>query len=732
MRLVDYPGHIWAIAMIVIAAILLLLAYRSKITKTINIWRWLLGLLQLAVIIILLIIIWNPSRPEYDNKTAKNTVLVFFDTSQSMSVPVDQMQDRLEQAISVFEHNFAPGDLESPKYHYYGFGRQCYRCDSLDSLERWGAMSNIMPVNRTINRMFAYSENCNDQAKVVGSVIFTDGQVTDKGLSKHVNFVNNPMDVVVIGVGEQQPRQCDLAITSIKAPDNVQVDTNYKVTVQVQCDNISLQTIRLELRKDDMLIAFKDITADQLDENNDITFTIGADILGGHILEVSAGAIGNEINLANNINRTVVNVIEDSKLKVLLYSEVASIDFGKVRSSLVRDKKIQLDVGLNAVKNVSINYQTKDTDGHFGLPDDLNGFCRYDIIILGPCDYRKLSSAQIKGLYHFVTERGGGLIFLGDRNGYTHSNCPYKDIQALLPIEFDSFANNYSAQLSKATLTLEGIKSNILPKMQRKPIYSAEQIYIDNHPLMITPLVSDIIKKPAATTMVTAGDCPIVCLQRIGRGRTCFINTYGLYRLYREDLDGGLLRELFSGLTSYIGQISKSQAGIELFAKRKEGEPKCIVFDAMVYDESFESVSGATVLLTVGDNVLTMQQTSPGHYSCSIDSIKDQALVVKAEAQKNGVFLGEKVITKTLPILKSEMDNVNPDRQYLLTMANKLDYKYIDIEDVDEKVVQQYEAVTEIETISLMSSIWPQWPLFIILCSILTLYWFIRRAKGLI
>ena len=50
--------------------------------------------LQYAVIVILLLILWNPSRPKVSQALSRNSVLAFFDTSESMSVVEDGRVDR--------------------------------------------------------------------------------------------------------------------------------------------------------------------------------------------------------------------------------------------------------------------------------------------------------------------------------------------------------------------------------------------------------------------------------------------------------------------------------------------------------------------------------------------------------------------------------------------------------------------------------------------------------------
>ena len=78
-----------------------------------------------------------------------------------------------------------------------------------------------------------------------------------------------------------------------------------------------------------------------------------------------------------------------------MYSQVANFDIGKLRQVLARDEKIELDLGLDVIRTPILAKNVAEAYGYVGLPDNRQGFNRYDIIILGPCEFDALTDAQI-------------------------------------------------------------------------------------------------------------------------------------------------------------------------------------------------------------------------------------------------------------------------------------------------------------------------------------------------
>ena len=103
-----------------------------------------------------------------------------------------------------------------------------------------------------------------------------------------------------------------------------------------------------------------------------------------------------------------------------------------------------------------------------------------------------------------------------------------------------------------------------------------------------------------------------------------------------------------------------------------------------------------------------------------------------AQAEADGVFLGEKTIAANLPPVRAEMTNIELDEKFLQALAERVDGKYFHADDVDENLTKLFEALAGAGSWRRMTSIWPNWFLLAILCILLTTGWFIRRSIGLV
>ena len=747
MILVDYPGHIIAGMLLIVFAVLVFFAFRcgelQKATR--RSYRWPLIVLQYLAIVILLLILWNPSRPKESEDLSRNSVLAFFDTSKSMSVVEEGRVNRLDRALDIFQKKLRPFDADSPAYKVFGFDRRAYHSGSSNFLRRWGPetdmhslLSELAKYDLTEEPRFVENVQNSDtetsgdkESRVVGAVIFTDGQADDKNIRTYLPLHNKDFQIAIIGVGSRD-RQTDIAIKSINAPSRIAIDTACVIQVVVSARNFQNQPVTIELLKDNYMVDSKQIPAGSFTKNRHRSdslakevmteFTIGADRVGSYSFSVRAKALENEVNLANNVRSTMVDVVEKTRLKVLLYSQVANFDIGKLRQALARDEKIELDLALDVIRVPALAENLSKIYGYVGLPEEKAGFNKYDVIIIGPCELDALTDAQIAGLYGFVVDRGGGLILLPGKAEFGPAEWTNKKVKALIPVIFDTGNPTiWPSSPGQIELTLEAVDGKVLDKGSLQDIDG-----------QASPYYRIVSPKPASTTLALIKETPIISVHRVGRGRVCLLNISRLFPLYREGLQGGWLYKMMAGLTAHLGRVTAREAAIELFAERAAGQTNKIKFEAYVCDNSFAPVAGANVLLSIRDEVLSMNQVERGYYIVQIEDIHGQAIVATAQAELNGVFLGEKTIAVNLPPAKSEMTNVELDEKFLRELAGKLNGKYFYADDVGDDIEQMFEARTRVGSSRRMTSIWPGWPLLLVLCIILGVNWFLRRAIGLV
>jgi hypothetical protein len=732
MILADYPGHIIAGMLLTVFAVLVFFAFRSsELQKTTRqSYRWPLIVFQYLAIVILLLILWNPSRSKVSEELSRNSVLAIFDTSESMSVVEEGQAARLDKSLDIFQKKFRPLDADSPTYKVFGFDRKTYHSGSSNFLRRWGSETDMHSLQSMLGK-YDYSNEPAKENKVIGAVIFTDGQADDKNVRTYIPLNNKDFQIAIIGVGSRD-QYSDIAITSINAPSRVGIDTTGTMQVVVSVRNLQNQPVTIELLKDDYVVDLKEIPvesfkkdryrSDSLTKNVTTEFTIGAEGVGSYSFSIRAKPLVHEVNLANNVRTMMIDVVEETSLKVLLYSQVANFDVGKLRQALVRDEKIELDLGLDVIRVPALAENMSKTYGYVSLPDDRQGFNKYDVIILGPCELDALTDAQIAGLYSFVVDRGGGLILLPGKAEFGPAEWTSKKIKTLIPVIFD--AGNptiWPSSPGQIELTLEVLESKVLD----------HGALLDNdHSVLPYYRVTNL--KPASTTLASIKETPILSVHRVGRGRVCLLNISRLFSLYREDLEGGLLYKMVAGLSAHMGRVTAREAGIELFAERVDGQTDKIKFEAYVCDNSFAPVAGANVLINIRDEILSMNQVERGYYIIEVEDVHSQAIVATAQAEHNGVFLGEKTVAVNLPPVKSEMTNVELDEKFLRELAKKLDGKYFYADDVSEDIGQMFEAQTRVGSSRSITSIWPGWPLLFILCVILGVNWFLRRGIGLV
>jgi hypothetical protein len=751
MIFANYPGHFIVAFLLVVTIALVVLAFhcREMQKEKIRSYRFLLMGLRYASILILLVILWNPSRSKLVNEVTRNSVLVLFDTSRSMSVIEEQGTTRLDKAVKIFNDVFRPENKKGPEYTILGFDKNVYHSGSTGLLKRWGTETDMQRVFATIGKYDiteqdnSYSAKPEDADKTAGNdnndrfvgiskargaVVFTDGRVDNQSLAPYVPLVRSDFPMVIVGIGSRKTTT-DIGIKSLKSPARASIDSAYNVEVVVSADNPGKEPVVIELLEDDEVIDKKQIDPEMFSKKSlkgsrDVTveFTIVADSLGGHSLLARARALKNEVNQANNIHGAMVEVVETDKLRVLFYTQAANFNVGKLRQVLARDRRIQLDFGLDAIITVGLSAEASKKLGYVRLPENREGFNKYDIIILEHCLLDNLTNEQIEGLYSFVVQRGGGLILLPGRGDFGPGNWKNPGIQALFPIIFEKDDPKlWPPNPGKIELTTEALNNNIISPDD-----------IERYDIEVSAFYKIAKVKPAASTFAKSGDIPLVILHRVGRGRVCLLNISRIFLWYREDEQGGLLYKLVSGLISSIGATPEPASGIELFAERTDSQGDKVKFSVRVCDNSFVPVEQANVLLNIKEQVLTMEPTGKGYYIAEIGSIETDTVIATAQAEVGGVFLGEKTIAVNLPPRRTEMSDTQINEQFMQSLAEHINGKYVHADDIDKDITKMFEAQTHLGTSRSMTSVWPRWPLFLVLCIILSMEWFLRRKKGLV
>ncbi|MHC4569648.1 MAG: hypothetical protein ACYTE3_28310, partial [Planctomycetota bacterium] len=263
MIFVDYPGNIVAALLLAAFAGLAFFAFSLGELQNEKLRRHRMPLVALqylsililllilwnpsrASILILLLILWNPSRAKVSETLSTNSVLAVFDTSESMSVIEDGQSTRLDKAVETFTGKFRSFDEDTTGYRILGFDSQSYHSGSSDFLRRWGPQTDMHSVFATLGKYDVTGaasaggtpdDSAAGKSRLAGAIIFTDGQADNKNIDTYLALGDKDFQTVFVGVGSRE-RPADIAVAAIDAPARIALDTACSISVTVAAQDL--------------------------------------------------------------------------------------------------------------------------------------------------------------------------------------------------------------------------------------------------------------------------------------------------------------------------------------------------------------------------------------------------------------------------------------------------------------------------------------------------------------
>jgi hypothetical protein len=301
-------------------------------------------------------------------------------------------------------------------------------------------------------------------------VLLSDGQTTEgEPLSKAAELAaRKGVPLYAIGLGSAEPAR-DIELTELLVDEVVFVDDAVRFQAKLLARGFPGEKVMVRLKEREPGStdpkAVRDLESIEVDAPPDgqprrVELVHRPKDTGDRTFIVEIEPRPRELQTANNRLERVVTVRRE-KLKVLLVDSEPRYEFRYLKNYLERDTTIDLKVVL-----LSSDPEYSDED-QYALPtfpaakDDLFA---YDVVIFGDADTSFLSHSQMQNLVEFVTDKGGGILFIaGDLfNPLAYRGTP---LELLLPIELSDARNPTAVGTTvgpfRPELTLEGRNSPI-------------------------------------------------------------------------------------------------------------------------------------------------------------------------------------------------------------------------------------------------------------------------------
>jgi hypothetical protein len=487
----------WVLWLVVVPAVVLLSAflYRAERKDAGKRFKIALAALRSAAILLVLLLLMGPVLTVETVKARNNFVAVLLDESRSMQ-KVDLLQGEAErqgvarvtgvsdpeQLRRLTRADVVRKVLENPKLKileeleqklnvaYFTFSNAAASKESREALLKDYSGVSAVGTETAIGDAVRQALNSLRGQFVAGVIVFTDGRnnagIATQEIAAQLKQRYLPFYAVAAGI-PRTPK--DVSIVELEAPDAVlagnEVTVKFKVSSfgyenepltgglwawpirDLERDVSALEPAELERLIPESVKA-ADVSGDLKGkvekEPKSVRFT--ADKPGEYLLILRADPRPDENTPSNNYLTHRLRIADD-KIKVLYVEHPPRFEFRFLKSALIRDPKILAHTFLTSADEGFPQDHSKTDDPLFReplkeFPRDLKSLLEFDVVVFGDTDPARLGPDAAKHLESFVTEFGGGVIFISGGSYNPRSLVP-TPLANLLPVIADETRDLY-------------------------------------------------------------------------------------------------------------------------------------------------------------------------------------------------------------------------------------------------------------------------------------------------
>lgn len=610
--------------------------------------RWMaLAALQALCLWVLLVMLWRPALRVTALKAQQNIVAVVVDDSRSM-----QLKDASGEArIAAVKSQLNGGLLDKLRGR---FQVRLYRAGA--SLER---IQNLESVNggQAVTRLGEAMRQMMDESSSlpIGAVVlFTDGSDNAGGLDADTlsEIRRRRIPIHTVGYGAEKLGK-DIEVVDVEVPQRALSDSRIGAAVTIKNSGLAGQKAKLTIEADGKIVSSRDVTlaADGAPQTETMMFPAG--LAGARNVKARVAKVDGEENPDNNQVTRLVNV-ESSKPRILYVEGEPKWDFKFIRRALDGDRNLQLTTMLRTTQNKIYRQGVENgKELEEGFPEKEEELFGFSGLIIGGIESSWFTTKQQMMIKDFADRRGGGVLFLGGRNGLSDGGYQTTLLNEILPVTLSDRKNTFHREPATVELSSAG-RENLIARLEEDPAKNFDRWrklpYLANYQESGAP-------KPGATVLIDAlptsrGKHPLLVTQRYGRGRTALFATAGTWRwqMLQDVKDQShevfwqqMLRWL---VTETPAQISASPSQPVLLDDGR------IDLRADVRDKAFQPLPSATVearVLGPGGSAamlpLAPDSKQPGIFTAKWNASQKGSYVVEVLAKNGKEELGRDVFT---------------------------------------------------------------------------------------
>lgn len=770
----------WICAMLLVGAFVFSgFIYRRERHDASTPMRVFLAILRGLLIVIALIILFEPVIAVEHLERRRGVIAVLIDESRSMSIRDrlrrDEQVDRLRKALgSAFKMKNDKGeevtstrlsreDLE--KLARIDIANWLVVDEELDLLKRLGKKgrlklyhfsSRIWPRRgepgevvpgealpegnvTALGRCLRMAINDLKGLPICAVIILSDGRSnageSPDSAAAYAKTKGIPVFTVAIGDPEE-PK--DIEISGVEAPEVVSARDYVNIEAFVSSKGYPGYKVKVSLLDGEKEVVSEDMVLQRDGGKQMARLRFKPEKPGEFNYTLRVSALPDELLEENNSERVRMRIIEE-KTKVLYLEGAPRWEYRYLKNALIRDTAVEAACLL-----------WRDEKGFFregsvmteSFPDDIQGLLKFDVIVLGEVPPDTFTDEQLKLLKTFVSDHAGGLMVV---SGPRYAPAAYSGnpVGEMLPIVFDgsvrsdgmgALADGFRLELSEAGKVHEVCRLNPAGGQANMEVWQSLPPLFWCFPAKRAKAAATVL----ATHPVERGDdekkLPVIATQFYGSGRTMFIGSDSLWR-WRWGVGERFFYRFYSQAIQYLayGKLYGAQKRFSLsFDSAEVAMGEKVRMRARVLDRDFKAAAYESVDVIVEAEGVEPRKVelkaipgSPGLYEGEFLPPAQGSFVVKADVPGEG---STQVGSFEVRMPRREFADPRTDEAALRNLsAGAADggaFLAIDeLGGLPEKVKSRDEEIyTESQIV-----LWDTWRMLVLFAVLITAEWLLRR-----
>lgn len=515
--------------------------------------RWILAVLRGVATTLIAFLLLSPLLQSNHRNSEKPLVILANDNSESIISNSDSVFYKNEFAEQFNDlKDKLNGKFEVVEYNY---------SDSL----RKGSGFDFTGKQTDISLVFSELKN-NFSNRNVAALILTGDGVYTKGNDPVYEADEIPFSVYTVAFGDTT-RHKDVIAGHVGYNRTTYQENTFPVEVALNAYHCAGESVKVSIVKEGNAIATENVGIGQDDFSRIIRFQIPADKIGMQRYRVIVSEVSGEASLSNNSADFVVEVL-NAKLKVLIAAASPHPDIAAIRQALE----------LNG------NYEVEISDGNTFKEK----IADYALVILHQIP--SITGAGFSVLNQLKSTNTSVLYIIGSQTALPAIN----QLSAGVVIPPAAVGNNDAYALVNSDFKLFALSDEVLKSVIQFPPLSSP---FGNYK---TGTSTEVLFKQRIGNVAT--NTPLILFNQDAERKSCVIAGEGLWRWrldnFLQSNNHNAFDELITKMTQYLS-VRSDKSRFRVFNKGSFNETDAVVFDAELYNKTYELVNEPEVTLSI-------------------------------------------------------------------------------------------------------------------------------------